>query len=193
MSIGTVFLWMTSTQCLQVKQHSLVQELAEVYLLLIFFLMFLILSILQVPVVLIFTKFDSLVEKCYQKLRLQGKNHQEAQAGMHEFANKYFQDEYLSRVLNTNFPPKAYICLAGNILSPGRLLNSDKFQKWTRKKMNVLNYLKKLWIFLMMMFWSTCLFQHSRTILICVSKRVLSKYFVLLLKHPHWTSTERFG
>ena len=68
MSIGTVFLWMTSAQCLLVKKHSLVQELAKVYLLLIFFLMFLILSILQVPVVLIFTKFDSLVEKCYQKL-----------------------------------------------------------------------------------------------------------------------------
>jgi len=90
---------------------------------------FLILSILQVPVVLVFTKFDSLVEKCYQKLRLQGKNHQEAKAAMHEFANKTFQDEYLSRVLNTKFPPKAYICLAGNISPSDRLLNSDKFQK----------------------------------------------------------------
>ena len=79
--------------------------------------MFLILPILQVPVVLIFTKFDSLVQKCYQKLRLQGKNHQEAKAAMHELANKTFQDEYLSRVLATNFPPKAYICLAGNIIS----------------------------------------------------------------------------
>ena len=68
------------------------------------------------PVVLIFTKFDSLVEKCYQKLRLEGKNHQEAKAAMHELANKTFQDEYLSRVLATGFPPKAHICLAGNIL-----------------------------------------------------------------------------
>ena len=80
--------------------------------------MFLILPILQVPVVLIFTKFDALVEKCYQKLRQQGKNHQEAKAGMHEFANKTFQDEYLSRALALDFPPKAYICLSGNILSP---------------------------------------------------------------------------
>jgi len=71
-----------------------------------------------VPVVLVFTKFDSLVQKCYQKLRLQGKNHQEAKAEMHEFANKTFQDEYLSRVLATGFPPKAYICLAGNTLLP---------------------------------------------------------------------------
>ena len=37
---------------------------------------------------------------------------------MHEFANKTFQDEYLSRVLATGFPPKAYICLAGNTLLP---------------------------------------------------------------------------
>ena len=35
---------------------------------------------------------------------------------MHELANKTFQDEYLSRVLATDFPPKAHICLAGNIL-----------------------------------------------------------------------------
>ena len=120
MSTGTVFLWMTSVQCLQVKKYSLVQELAVVYLLFILFEKFLILSILQVPVVLIFTKFDALVEECYQKLRLQGKHHQEAKAAMHEFANKTFQDEYLSRVLATNFPPKAYICLAGNTLSSYR-------------------------------------------------------------------------
>jgi hypothetical protein len=69
-----------------------------------------------VPVVLIFTKFDALVERCYQKLRFQGKSHQEAKAVMHEFANKTFQDEYLSRVLATDFPPKTYICLGGNLL-----------------------------------------------------------------------------
>jgi len=129
MSTGTVFLWMTSAQCLQVKKYFLVQELAVVYLLLTFFPKISNTIILQVPVVLIFTKFDSLVEKCYQKLRLEGKNHQEAKAGMHEFANKTFQEEYLSRVLATGFPPKAYICLAGNILSSYRFLKSDKFQK----------------------------------------------------------------
>jgi len=120
MSTGTVFLWMTSAQCLEVKKYSLVQELAVVYLLFCIsesFWYF----ILQVPVVLIFTKFDALVEKCYQKLRLQGKDHQEAKAAMHEFANKTFQDEYLSRVLATDFPPKAYICLAGNILFSCRI------------------------------------------------------------------------
>jgi hypothetical protein len=129
MSTGTVLLWMTSAQYLHVKKHSLAQELAMVYLLFIDFGKFLILSIFQVPVVLIFTKFDSLVDKCYTKLRGQGKNHQEAKAAMHELANKIFQDEYLSHVLDTDFPPKAYTCLAGNILFPCRFLNSDKFQK----------------------------------------------------------------
>jgi hypothetical protein len=79
--------------------------------------MFLIFSIFQVPVVLVFTKFDALVEKCYQKLRYQGKSHQEAKAAMHEFADKIFQDEYLSRVQATDFPPKTYIHLGGNSLS----------------------------------------------------------------------------
>ena len=79
-------------------------------------------SIFQVPVVLIFTKFDALVDICYNKLRSQGKNHQEAKDAMYELANKIFWNEYLSRVLATDFPPKAYVCLAGNILS------SNKFQ-----------------------------------------------------------------
>ena len=68
------------------------------------------------PVVLIFTKFDALEDMCYNKLRSQGKDHQEAEDAMHEFANKIFQNEYLPRVLATDFPPKAYLCLAGNIL-----------------------------------------------------------------------------
>jgi hypothetical protein len=87
-----------------------------VYLLLVFLLQISEISVFQVPVVLIFTKFDALVDKCYHKLRLQGKNHQEAKAAMHKLADKTFQDEYLSRVLATDFPPKAYIHLAGNVL-----------------------------------------------------------------------------
>ena len=77
---------------------------------------FLIFSIFQVPVVLIFTKFDALEDMCYNKLQSQGKNHQEAEDVMYEFANKIFQNKYLSCVLATDFPPKAYICLAGNVL-----------------------------------------------------------------------------
>jgi hypothetical protein len=76
----------------------------------------LIFSVFLVPVVLIFTKFDALEDICYNKLRNQGKNHKEAKSAMHELANKTFQDEYLSRVLATEVPPKTYICLAGNVL-----------------------------------------------------------------------------
>ena len=36
MSTGTVSLWMTNAQFLQVKKHSLIQELAMVYLLFFF-------------------------------------------------------------------------------------------------------------------------------------------------------------
>ena len=80
-----------------------------------FFWKFLILTIFQVPVVLIFTKFDALEDKCYNKLRHQGKNHQEAKSAVPELKNKIFQDEYLPRVLDTKFPPNAYVCLSGNI------------------------------------------------------------------------------
>jgi len=66
--------------------------------------------------VLIFTKFDALEDMCYNKLRNEGKNHEEAKSAMHELANKTFQNEYLSRVLATEIPPKTHVCLAGNIL-----------------------------------------------------------------------------
>ena len=68
------------------------------------------------PVVLIFTKFDALKDKCYSKLRDQGKTHQEAKNELPGLANKTFQNEYLSRIENTEFPPKTYVCLAGNML-----------------------------------------------------------------------------
>ena len=68
------------------------------------------------PVVVIFTKFDALVLKSYNKLRNQQKNHEEAKSAMHELANKTFQDHYLSQVLATEVPPKTHICLGGNIL-----------------------------------------------------------------------------
>jgi hypothetical protein len=70
-----------------------------------------------VPVVLIFTKFDALEDMCYSKLRGQGKSHEEASLEVAELVNKTFQDEYLSRVFGSKFPPKTYVCLAGNICS----------------------------------------------------------------------------
>jgi hypothetical protein len=86
-----------------------------------------------VPVVLIFTKFDALVDMCYNKLRSQGKDHQEAENAVHELAKKTFQDEYLSRVLATDFPPKTYICLAGKILSCYRFFNFSQILGMDKK------------------------------------------------------------
>jgi len=68
----------------------------------------------QVPVVLIFTKFDALEDMCYGKLRNQGRSHEEASMQMQDLANNTFQQEYLPRILDAEFPPKAYVCLTGN-------------------------------------------------------------------------------
>ena len=118
--------WMISAQSLELKKYSSVWELAVVYLLFLFW-KFLKFSIFQVPVVLIFTKFDALENKCYNKLRYQGMNHQEAKSAMPELANKTFQEEYLTLVLDTKHPPKTHVCLAGNILYTYRFLNSHKY------------------------------------------------------------------
>ena len=111
--------------------------------------MFLIFPNLQVPVVLIFTKFDALEDKCYNKLRSQGMDHQDTKSAVPELANKTFQDEYLPRVLDTEFPPKTYVCLAGNILYSysflkySQILDMDKEEnqcsELSEKTMNVLD------------------------------------------------------
>ena len=106
---------MINVQSLGLNRHSLVLELAEVFFFFFFPVQPLIMSFFQVPVVLIFTKFDALELKCYSKLREEGKSHEEASIQVPELANKTFQDEYLSRVLGANFPPKTYVCLSGEI------------------------------------------------------------------------------
>jgi len=65
----------------------------------------------RVPIVLIFTKFDALEDKCYNKLRDQGKSHEAAESQLPELVNKIFQDEYLACVQGFKVPPKAYVCL----------------------------------------------------------------------------------
>jgi hypothetical protein len=84
--------------------------------------------------VVIFTKFDALEDMCYNKLRSQGKTHQEAEDTVHELANKTFQNEYLSPVLATDFPPKAYIHLAGNILFPYRFFKFSQILEMNNKE-----------------------------------------------------------
>jgi hypothetical protein len=77
---------------------------------------FLMISKFQVPVLLIFTKFDALEDKCYNRLRDEGKSHEEASIQVPGLAREIFQKEYLPRVLGAKFPPKAHICLKGIIL-----------------------------------------------------------------------------
>jgi len=112
---GTVSQWMISVQSLGLNRHFLVLELAEVFSSPFLFIQPLIMSFFQVPVVLIFTKFDALELKCYSKLREEGKSHEEASIQVPELANKTLQEKYLPRVLGANFPPKTYLCLSGKI------------------------------------------------------------------------------
>lgn len=59
-----------------------------------------------------FTKFDGLIVQEYTKLNaVQDDEKRWAQA--EENAEKTFQEVYLSKVLNTKFPPKAYVYLQG--------------------------------------------------------------------------------
>ena len=112
---GTVSQWMINVQSLGLNRRSLVLELAEVFFLSLF-VQHLIMSFFQVPVVLVFTKYDALELKCYSKLREEGKSHEVASIQVLELAHKTFQDEYLPRVLGAKFPPKTYVCLSGKIL-----------------------------------------------------------------------------
>jgi len=105
---------MINVQFLGLNRHSLVLELAKAF----FSFSFCTISdnvVFQVPVVLIFTKFDALELKCYSKLLEEGKSHKEASIQVLELANTIFQDEYLPRVLGAKFPPKTYVCLSGKI------------------------------------------------------------------------------
>jgi len=87
-----------------------------------------------VPIVLIFTKFDALADVCYNKLRYQGKDHQEAKTAMHELAKKTFQKEYLPRVLDAEFPPKTFVCLAGNILYSYRFFKFSQILEMNKEE-----------------------------------------------------------
>ena len=115
MLTGTVSQWMINVQSLGLNRLSLVLELAEVFFS-FSFCTTLDNVIFQVPVVLVFTKFDALELKCYSKLREEEKSHEEASIQVLELAHKIFQDEYLPRVLGAKFPPKTYVCLSGKIL-----------------------------------------------------------------------------
>ena len=72
-------------------------------------------SLLTVPVIAIFTKFDGLEDRCYGSLRDEGKTFEEAMNEGAVRAQQIFQAEYLPRVMKTQFPPKGCVCLKGAV------------------------------------------------------------------------------
>ncbi|KDQ52668.1 hypothetical protein JAAARDRAFT_39933 [Jaapia argillacea MUCL 33604] len=64
-----------------------------------------------VPVIAIFTKFDAQINITFGKLLEDGKTDQEAFQGASQYANKIFQEQYLSRLKAVPYQPKEWICL----------------------------------------------------------------------------------
>ncbi|KDQ10368.1 hypothetical protein BOTBODRAFT_115876, partial [Botryobasidium botryosum FD-172 SS1] len=60
----------------------------------------------EVPVIAIFTKFDSLDSKAYQELRREGLGHSEVQKGAPRRADEQFKCVQLNRILGQRYPPK---------------------------------------------------------------------------------------
>ncbi|KDQ16357.1 hypothetical protein BOTBODRAFT_31044 [Botryobasidium botryosum FD-172 SS1] len=60
----------------------------------------------KVPVIAIFTKFDSLDGKAYQELRREGFKHSEAQERAPRRADEQFERVHLNRILGQSYPPK---------------------------------------------------------------------------------------
>ncbi|KDQ17608.1 hypothetical protein BOTBODRAFT_578759 [Botryobasidium botryosum FD-172 SS1] len=60
----------------------------------------------KVPVIAVFTKFDSLDGKAYQELRCEGFKHSEAQQRAPRRADEHFERDHLGRILGQRYPPK---------------------------------------------------------------------------------------
>src|SRR5262245_15377506 len=67
----------------------------------------------SVPVIAIFTKFDGLEIKCYSDLRDEGRTMAEARNEEAQSARAIFNTHYLPRIMESEFPPKAYVSLKG--------------------------------------------------------------------------------
>ncbi|KDQ17623.1 hypothetical protein BOTBODRAFT_105217 [Botryobasidium botryosum FD-172 SS1] len=65
----------------------------------------------KVPVIVIFTKFDSLDSMAYQELRREGFEHSEAQNRAPRHADEYFKRVHLNRILEQKYPPKGNLCV----------------------------------------------------------------------------------
>ncbi len=147
------------------------------------------------PVVLIFTKFDALELKCYSKLLEQGKSHEEAIVQVPELADKTFQKEYLPRVLGAQFPPKTYVCLAGDVsyssgfLKFSQILDMNKEEnqcaELSEKTMDILDN-----DVLVNLFVST----QKNNLDLCIEKSIkLVSYLFLLVKYLPLMPTGKSG
>ncbi|KDQ12620.1 hypothetical protein BOTBODRAFT_112641 [Botryobasidium botryosum FD-172 SS1] len=67
----------------------------------------------KVPVIAIFTKFDSLDSKAYQELRHEGFKHSEAQERAPHRADEQFECVHLKRIREQKYPPKRELRVAG--------------------------------------------------------------------------------
>ncbi|KDQ18628.1 hypothetical protein BOTBODRAFT_29006 [Botryobasidium botryosum FD-172 SS1] len=65
----------------------------------------------SVPVIAIFTKFDSLDMESFRTLRDQGLSYSEARAKCSQHADERFNRVHLPRILAQKFPPAAVVCL----------------------------------------------------------------------------------
>lgn len=70
---------------------------------------------LQVPVITIFTKFDSLDAQAFHFLRNTGMSRKEAKAKAQDYATQDFNKVHLPRILEKKFPPADTLCLRGDV------------------------------------------------------------------------------
>ena len=72
------------------------------------------LSLLSVPVIVVFSKFDALHAVAFGELREQGMSMKKAAALAPEHAKEIFKrNDYYSRVQAMKFPPRNFICMGG--------------------------------------------------------------------------------
>ena len=70
---------------------------------------------LQVPVITIFTKFDSLDAQAFRLLREMGMPRKEAKARALDYATQNFNQVHLPQILKKMFPPADTLCLRGDV------------------------------------------------------------------------------
>ena len=143
-----------------------------------------------VPLVVVFTKFDGQIIQESGKLGDMDDAVKWDKA--RENAEITFQKVYLPKVFETNYPPKAYVCLEGgdywfcNKLEMPITLS----QIWTCQRITVLNWLNKQLMPLMMPVYENCLSPLKWTTSIFVVEMELSEYHIKMSISKCWQSQD---